>query len=146
MSQSRPLFVLFSSFSHFSIKYSFNFNIINWKSIDGEIGIRTPWLLDGRRRLNHGAVAVTWTTLRFCFQSDSNQDWMGVPSTGGRWRRLRASLAAFLFDSTLLWSVSIIDITSSRLPQQLSLLPPSLTTKRASFPPIWTHEIGAQVW
>ena len=41
MAQTWPLFNLFSFFSHSINKFCFNFNNINWKSVDGALGIRT---------------------------------------------------------------------------------------------------------
>ena len=55
MGQSWPLFRLFSSFSHSNIKYNFNFQNTNWKSVVGVLGIRTQ---DDRRRWNHGAMTA----------------------------------------------------------------------------------------
>ena len=49
MGQSRPLFCLFSSFSHHK-------SITNWKSVDGVLGIRT-W---GRRMLGADETTELW--------------------------------------------------------------------------------------
>ena len=58
MDQFRPLFRLFSSFSHSKNKDSFNFNNTNckkhrWCALDSN-----PGLQDGRHRRNHGAMAM----------------------------------------------------------------------------------------
>ena len=50
MGQSRPLFCLFSSFSHY------NFNNTNWKSVDGVLGIWTR----GRRMVGADETTELW--------------------------------------------------------------------------------------
>ena len=58
MGQSRPLFRLFSSFSHHN-------SIINWKTRRWCAWELNPGLLDGRRRRNHWAMAAAqhWACL-----------------------------------------------------------------------------------
>ena len=52
MGQSRPLFRLFSSFSH-------HISITNWKKRRWSAWYLNPGLQDSRRRRNHGAMAAT---------------------------------------------------------------------------------------
>ena len=59
MGQSWPLFVLFSACSHSNIKYSFNFNIVNWISVDGALGIQTQ----GREMVDADETTELWLLL-----------------------------------------------------------------------------------
>ena len=54
MGQSRPLFHLFSSFSHSNI----NFNNTNWEKKIWCARYSNPGQQDGRSRQNHGAMTV----------------------------------------------------------------------------------------
>ena len=58
MGQTRPLFRLFSSFSHSNNKYSFIFNNINWKKHRWCAWDSNLELQDDRCRRNHGAMAA----------------------------------------------------------------------------------------
>ena len=62
MGQSRPLFVLFSFFSH----HNFNTNLKKhrWCAWDSNPGPQ-----DGRHRQNHGAMAATPKNCFVCFKS-----------------------------------------------------------------------------
>ena len=59
MGQSRPLFVLFSSFSHSNNKHRYNFNSTN--GIKMVCRDSNPGPKDGRRRRNHGAMVAPLT-------------------------------------------------------------------------------------
>ena len=60
MDLTRPIFRLFSSFSHSKKKYSFNFNNISWKSIDGALVIRTR----ARRMLGADKTTELWRLIQ----------------------------------------------------------------------------------
>ena len=57
MGQSRPLFHLFSSFSHSNINYSSNSTLQIEQSVDGVLGVRTrARRIEGRQRRNQGII------------------------------------------------------------------------------------------